>query len=42
MLLITTLDISRCLDHVNIDSENPLYLIFNNVDKYTEEIKGDK
>ena len=24
------------LDHASIDSENPLYLIFNNVDKSTE------
>ena len=32
----------KSLDHVNIDSENPLYLIFNNVDKYIEESKGDK
>ena len=31
----------KSLDHVNIDSENPLYLIFN-VDKYIEESKGDK
>ena len=31
------------LDHVNIDSANPLYLIFNNVDGYiTEENNGDK
>ena len=30
------------LDHVNIDSENPLYLIFNNVDGYMEESNGDK
>ena len=32
----------KSLDHVNIESENPLYLIFNNVDKYIEESKGDK
>ena len=32
----------KSLDHVNIDSENPLYLIFNNADKYIEESKGDK
>ena len=32
----------RSLDHVNIDSENPLYLIFNNVDGYIEESNGDK
>ena len=32
----------KSLDHVNIDSENPLYLIFNNVDKYIEESKSDK
>ena len=24
----------KSLDHANIDSENPLYLIFNNVDGY--------
>ena len=27
----------KSLDHVNIDSENPLYLIFNNVDGYIIE-----
>ena len=32
----------KSLDHVNIDSKNPLYLIFNNVDKYIEESKSDK
>ena len=32
----------KSLDYVNIESENPLYLIFNNVDKYIEESKGDK
>ena len=32
----------KSLDHVNIESENPLYLIFNNVDKYIEESKSDK
>ena len=32
----------RSFDHVNIDSENPLYLIFNNVDGYIEENIGDK
>ena len=26
----------KSFDHVNIDSENPLYLIFNNVDGYIE------
>ena len=30
------------LDHVNIDGENSLYLIFNNVDGYLEESNGDK
>ena len=30
------------LDLVNIDSENPLYLIFNNVVGYIEESNGDK
>ena len=31
------------LDHVNIDSENSLYLIFNNIDGYIiEESYGDK
>ena len=33
----------KSLDHVNIDTENPLYLIFNNVDGYIiEESNGDK
>ena len=26
----------KSLNHVNIDSENPLYLTFNNVDGYIE------
>ena len=32
----------KSLNHVNIDSENPLYVIFNNVDGYDEESNGDK
>ena len=28
----------KSLDDLNIDSENPLYLIFNNVDGYIEAI----
>ena len=33
----------RSLDHVNINSGNPLYLIFNNVDGYViEESNRDK
>ena len=32
----------KSLDHVNIDSDNSLYLIFNNVDGYIEESNGDK
>ena len=32
----------RSFDHVNIDSENPLCLTFNNVDGYIEENNGDK
>ena len=32
----------KSLNHVNIDSENPPYLIFNNVDGYDEESNGDK
>ena len=32
----------RNFDHVNIDSENPLYRIFNNVGGYIEENNGDK
>ena len=32
----------KILDHVNIDSENPLYLIFNNVEGYIEETNGNK
>ena len=30
------------LNHVNIDSQNPLYIIFNNVDGYAEQSKGNK
>ena len=30
------------LDHVNIDSENPHYLIFNNIDGYIGESNGDQ
>ena len=29
-------------DHVNIDSENRFYLVFNNVDGYLEESNGYK
>ena len=29
-------------DHVNIESKNSLYLIFNNVDGYIEESNGNK
>ena len=32
----------RSLDYANIDSENPHYLIFNNVDGYTEKSNGNK
>ena len=33
----------KSFDHVNIDTENPLYLIFNNLDGYIiEESNGDK
>ena len=32
----------KSLDHVHIDSENTLYLIFDNVDGYTEENNGNK
>ena len=32
----------KSLDHANIDSVNPLYLIFNNVDGYIETGNGDK
>ena len=28
--------------YVKIDSVNPLYLIFNKVNRYSEEINGDK
>ena len=31
----------KSLDHINIDSENPLYLIFNNVDGYIFEGSHD-
>ena len=35
--------IKKRLDHVNIDTENPLYDIFNNVDGYIiKESNGDK
>ena len=42
MLLFTTLNISHGLDHVNIDSKNPLYLTFNNVNGYIEKSIEDK
>ena len=32
----------KSIDHVYIDSENPRYLIFGNVDRYIEESFGDK
>ena len=32
----------KSLDHVNIDSKNPLYLIFNNVNGYIEKSNEDK
>ena len=32
----------KSLDHVNIDSENSLYFIFNNGDGYIEYSNGDK
>ena len=31
----------KSLNHVNIDSKNPPYLIFNNVDGYIKESNGD-
>ena len=33
---------TKSLDHVNIDKENPLYLVFNNIDGYIEESNEDK
>ena len=32
----------KSLEHVNVDSQNPLYLIFDNVDGYIEESNEDK
>ena len=32
----------KSLDHVNIDSANSIYLVFNNVDEYIEESNGNK
>ena len=33
----------KSIEHVNIDSENPLYLLFNNVDGYIiKESNGEK
>ena len=32
----------KSIDHENIDSENPLYLVFNNVDGYIKESNGNK
>ena len=32
----------KSLYHVNIDSVNSLYLVFNNPDGYIEESNGDK
>ena len=34
--------ILKSLNPVNIDSKNPPYLIFNNVDGHSEESNGDK
>ena len=34
--------IVKSLNHVNIDSENHPYLVFNNVDGYIEDSNGDK
>ena len=34
--------VMKSLDHVNIDNENPPYLIFDNVYGYIEESNGDK
>ena len=32
----------KSLDHVNNDSANSIYLVFNNVDEYIEESNGNK
>ena len=32
----------KSVDHVNIDSENLLYIIFNNIGGYIEESNEDK
>ena len=32
----------KSLEHVNVDSQNPFYLIFDNVDGYIEESNEDK
>ena len=32
----------KYINHVNIDSENPPYLVFNNADGFTEEGNGDQ
>ena len=32
----------KSLDHVNIDCENSLYLVFNNVDGYIENVNENK
>ena len=32
----------KSLDHVNIDSANSIYLVFNNLDEYIEESNGNK
>ena len=32
----------KSLNHVNIDNENPPYLIFNNVDRHIDVSNGDK
>ena len=34
--------VMKSLDHVNIDNENPPYLIFDNVYGYIEGSNGDK
>ena len=43
MLLLITLNITmKSLDHINIDCENSLYLVLNNVNRYTEKHNQDK
>ena len=42
IFFILNIGTMKSLDYANINSENPLYLIFNNVDWHTEQSNGSK